>query len=95
MGKEKLHILALPFPVQGHINPMLQFYKGLKLSLDMTLDIPYDQSIQAQTIGVERVSFPKEEGSWDILGHFQDLHIQFHQLVIKMCFAVRTYVCVE
>ncbi|KAK2990339.1 hypothetical protein RJ640_003611 [Escallonia rubra] len=56
MGSTKAHALVLPFPVQGHINPMLQFSKrlaskGLKVTLvattnsvqapDNSIDIEY------------------------------------------------------
>ncbi|KAK2995875.1 hypothetical protein RJ640_029600 [Escallonia rubra] len=56
MGSTKAHALVLPFPVQGHINPMLQFSKrlaskGLKVTVvattnsvqapDNSIDIEY------------------------------------------------------
>nr|GMD20221.1 UDP-glycosyltransferase 74F2-like [Ipomoea batatas] len=45
MGKEmRLHCLVVPFPTQGHINPMLQFskrlqHKGINITLAPTLSI--------------------------------------------------------
>ncbi|KAF8388636.1 hypothetical protein HHK36_027313 [Tetracentron sinense] len=61
------HVLVFPFPVQGHINPMLQFSKrlaskGLKVTLATTIFI--SNSIQAETgsVRVESISDGFDEG---------------------------------
>ncbi|KAA8532159.1 hypothetical protein F0562_006699 [Nyssa sinensis] len=52
---EKTHIVIIPFPVQGHINPMLQFSKrlaskGLRVTLLTTTS--NKESLQSETNGV-------------------------------------------
>ncbi|XP_050235948.1 UDP-glycosyltransferase 74E1-like [Mercurialis annua] len=70
------HVLVFPYPIQGHINPMLQFSKrlasqGLKVtliittSLAKTMQVPQQSSINVETIfdgfkDGEKASTPKE-----------------------------------
>ncbi|PON50573.1 UDP-glucuronosyl/UDP-glucosyltransferase [Trema orientale] len=93
--QERGHIVALPLPAQGHVNPMIQFSKrliskGLKLTLitvpplEMDNIPPIQAGVGGETIGFERLSFPtkEEEGvSSDIQGNFQSYYKQFRQLV--------------
>lgn len=65
------HVLVIPFPLQGHINPMIQFSKhlaskGLKVTLVATSTI--SKSVQAKTssITIETISDGLQEG--DIVG---------------------------
>ncbi|XP_021290116.1 UDP-glycosyltransferase 74E2-like [Herrania umbratica] len=56
------HVLVLPFPVQGHINPMLQFSKRLaSKSLRVTL-ITTSKSMQPSASSVNFESIEFEEG---------------------------------
>ncbi|KAH7547626.1 hypothetical protein FEM48_Zijuj01G0329800 [Ziziphus jujuba var. spinosa] len=44
-GRRKPHVLAFPFPFQGHINPLLQFSKRLvSKGLQVTFVIPFTDS---------------------------------------------------
>ncbi|KAL5578597.1 hypothetical protein UlMin_011039 [Ulmus minor] len=64
--EEKGHVLALPFPAQGHINPMFQFSKrlvskGLKVTLLVAfLNNPESIPHQAGKIKVETISNPTQ-----------------------------------
>ncbi|XP_022722363.1 UDP-glycosyltransferase 74E1-like [Durio zibethinus] len=56
------HVLVLPFPIQGHINPMLQFSKRLALKgLRVTL-IATSKSMQTSPSSVNFASIEFEEG---------------------------------
>ncbi|KAK3020997.1 hypothetical protein RJ639_045462 [Escallonia herrerae] len=71
MGSIKPHALVLPFPVQGHINPMLQFSKrlaskGVKVTLVATTNSiqPPDNSIDIEYIpdGSDQTDQKKDAG---------------------------------
>ncbi|XP_052172420.1 mogroside IE synthase-like isoform X2 [Diospyros lotus] len=83
MGRET-HILVLPFPLQGHINPMLQFSKhlaskGLKVSFITTtsvrntihLQLPSSVAIQYISDGYDDEK--QAESLDDYLRRFQDV----------------------
>lgn len=58
---EKFHILVLPIPVQGHINPMLQFSKrliskGLKGTLVTAFINVETVQARGREIGIETIS---------------------------------------
>ncbi|XP_017975814.1 PREDICTED: UDP-glycosyltransferase 74E1-like isoform X1 [Theobroma cacao] len=56
------HVLVLPFPIQGHINPMIQFSKRLaSKSLRVTL-ITTSKSMQPSASSVNFESIEFEEG---------------------------------
>ncbi|RZC47771.1 hypothetical protein C5167_040721 [Papaver somniferum] len=66
-----LHVLVLPFPAQGHINPMLQFSnrlvsKGVKVTLFTTLHASKSVRTAASSVSV----VPFSEGSQDGLEDF-------------------------
>ncbi|XP_060208562.1 UDP-glycosyltransferase 74F2 [Lycium barbarum] len=63
------HILALPYPSQGHINPMLQFCKrlvskGLKTTLAITNFISNSMRPISGTVGIDTVSDGFDEGGY-------------------------------
>ncbi|KAL5578598.1 hypothetical protein UlMin_011040 [Ulmus minor] len=63
--EEKGHVLVLPIPVQGHINPMFQFSKrlvskGLKVTLLIAFLNPETMQHQAGKIKVETISDPTQ-----------------------------------
>lgn len=59
--KAQVHVLVLPFPIHGHINPMLQFAKrltsrGIKVTLAPTLFMAKSLRIDAGPIAVDPIS---------------------------------------
>ena len=61
MERSDTHILVFPFPVPGHINPMLQFSKrlasmGLRVTLVTTKPIDEAQSSNNKPINIEPIS---------------------------------------
>ncbi|MCL7021886.1 hypothetical protein MKW94_006898 [Papaver nudicaule] len=62
------HVLVLPYPGQGHINPMLQFSKrliskGLKVTLAITVHVAKTMETQIDgPIKVEKISDRHDEG---------------------------------
>ncbi|KAL5703452.1 4-alpha-glucanotransferase [Ranunculus cassubicifolius] len=55
------HVLLLPFPAQGHINPMIQFgkrlvSKGLRVTLAITVFLSKSMHIKGCTVGIETIS---------------------------------------
>ncbi|KAJ0966444.1 hypothetical protein J5N97_027582 [Dioscorea zingiberensis] len=55
------HVLVLPFPIQGHINPMLQFAKrlaskGPQVTLVSTIFIIKSMQLQTKTINLATIS---------------------------------------
>lgn len=73
------HVLVLPFPTQGHINPMLQFAKdlaskGLRVTLVTTSYIK--NSIKSQTstnVSIASISDGYDEGGPNSAPNFQTL----------------------
>jgi len=63
------HILVIPFPVQGHINPMLQFSKrlaskGARVTLVTLSSISNSMgALQASSVNFETISDGVEEGN--------------------------------
>ncbi|KAL2470121.1 UDP-glycosyltransferase 74F2 [Abeliophyllum distichum] len=63
------HVLALPFPSQGHINPMFQFCKrlvskGTKATLAITNYISKSTSLKSSTVTVDTFSDGYDEGGF-------------------------------
>ena len=61
------HVLVLPLPLQGHINPMLQFSKrlaskGLKVMLIITPSIAKSMQGQDSSINLEPIFDGSKEG---------------------------------
>ncbi|XP_043713379.1 mogroside IE synthase-like [Telopea speciosissima] len=55
------HVLVLPFPSQGHINPILQFSKrlvskGLKATLAVTIFISKSMNAKTNSVDIETIS---------------------------------------
>ncbi|KAL4290097.1 hypothetical protein GQ457_14G001630 [Hibiscus cannabinus] len=65
---ESHHVLVLPFPVQGHINPMLQFSKRLASKGLKVTFITTSKSMQpsASSIDFQSIPFPEGEAATDI-----------------------------
>ncbi|KAG6732904.1 hypothetical protein I3843_01G192500 [Carya illinoinensis] len=75
--EKEIHILVLPYPAVGHINPMLQFSKrlaskGPKVTLVMTgtMSTGYkSMQAQARSVAIEPISDGSDEakslGNWD------------------------------
>nr|XP_027117916.1 UDP-glycosyltransferase 74F2-like [Coffea arabica] len=80
----RAHVLAIPYPTQGHINPMLQFCKrlvskGCKATLAITTFIsktmqPKSETVQIDTIsdGFDEGGFTQAESIHSYLEHLQD-----------------------
>ncbi|XP_003632087.1 mogroside IE synthase [Vitis vinifera] len=71
-GVGETHVLVIPYPVQGHINPMLQFSKrlaskGLKVTLITTTPTNKSKQPQSSSINMEHipVGLQGEEESLD------------------------------
>ncbi|XP_075661578.1 mogroside I-E synthase-like [Castanea sativa] len=60
-GPTLTHVVVLSFPIQGHINPMLQFSKrlaskGLKVTLLSTNSIVKSMEVQASSVTIEPIA---------------------------------------
>ncbi|KAA8540859.1 hypothetical protein F0562_024822 [Nyssa sinensis] len=67
MEKQKGHVIVLPYPAQGHINPLLQFAKRLaSKGLKATLATTYYtvDSIYATGVGIEPISDGYDDGGF-------------------------------
>ncbi|KAL5703451.1 4-alpha-glucanotransferase [Ranunculus cassubicifolius] len=69
-GLNRGHVLLLPYPAQGHINPILQFgkrlaSKGLKITLAATVYLSKSMHLRDRSVGVEFFS-----DGFDETGHF-------------------------
>jgi len=66
--EKETHILVIPYPIQGHINPMLQFSKrlaskGPRVTLLITSSISKSkQALQHTSVNVDTISDGSEEG---------------------------------
>nr|UZT04296.2 UGT2 [Ligustrum lucidum] len=65
--KCKAHCLILPFPIQGHINPMLQFakrlrHKGIRITLAATKHVFKTMQDFSGSVSVETISDGYDEG---------------------------------
>lgn len=87
LAHNKIHCLVIPFPTQGHINPMLQFskrlqHKGIEITLVPTIYI-FNKSMQELTssITIEPIS----DGYDDVNGLFCaksiETYLESHQIV--------------
>lgn len=61
VGHKKGHVLLLPFPAQGHVNPVLQFgrrlaSKGLKVTFATTVYFSKSMHLKNCSFGVELIS---------------------------------------
>ncbi|KAI7983647.1 UDP-glycosyltransferase 74G1 [Camellia lanceoleosa] len=68
----KAHVLVLPYPAQGHINPMLQFSKrlvtrGVKATLANTVCISKSMivDLSSSTIDIDTISDGYDEGGYN------------------------------
>ncbi|KAL2529878.1 UDP-glycosyltransferase 74E2 [Forsythia ovata] len=67
MADDKTHILVLPFPAQGHINPALEFSKclashGLKVTIILTSRVSKSAQVPSNSsINIETISDGSEE----------------------------------
>ncbi|KAG5561012.1 hypothetical protein RHGRI_004137 [Rhododendron griersonianum] len=62
-----VHVLALPYPTQGHLNPMLQFCrrlvsKGLKATLAITTFISNTMQPKSDSVQLDTISDGYDEG---------------------------------
>ncbi|XP_042496877.1 UDP-glycosyltransferase 74F2-like [Macadamia integrifolia] len=73
MEKEKRacrgHVLVLPYPTQGHINPTLQFSKrlvskGLKATLAVTIFISKSMKSESSSVSIETISDGFDDGGF-------------------------------
>ncbi|GMP54993.1 hypothetical protein CsSME_00019954 [Camellia sinensis var. sinensis] len=81
MGKERgssygAHVLALPYPSQGHVNPMLQFCKrlvskGLKTTFAITTFISKTMNPQSNYVQFDTISDGYDEGGFMQAGDVQ------------------------
>ncbi|CDP03926.1 unnamed protein product [Coffea canephora] len=77
MASSKVHVLALPFPVQGHINPLLQFCKrleakGVKVTFANTVSL--SKSMHAdpkRSINFETISDGYDDGGYAAAESFE------------------------
>ncbi|XP_043712204.1 mogroside IE synthase-like [Telopea speciosissima] len=70
------HVLVLPFPSQGHINPTLQFSKrlvskGLKTTLAVTIFISKSMKAKSSSVGIETISDGFDDDGFTKVDSFQ------------------------
>ncbi|KAL0330129.1 UNVERIFIED_CONTAM: UDP-glycosyltransferase 74E2 [Sesamum radiatum] len=70
-NRQKPHCLLLPYPLQGHINPMLQFskrlsHKGIRITLAATKYLSKTTQQFSGSISVETFSDGFDEGQGDV-----------------------------
>ncbi|XP_068666906.1 mogroside IE synthase-like [Aristolochia californica] len=70
------HVLVLPYPAQGHINPMLQFakrlyHKGLRVSLVATVFLARSMEAETGYISLEFISDGCDEGGYKQAGSIE------------------------
>ncbi|KAA8532158.1 hypothetical protein F0562_006700 [Nyssa sinensis] len=63
----RTHVMVIPFPIQGHINPMLQFAKrlaskGISVTLVTTTSASKSMQVQASSVRIEVISDGFNEG---------------------------------
>lgn len=78
LAHKKIHCLVIPFPTQGHINPMLQFskrlqHKGIEITLAPTIYI-FKKSMQDLTSSI--IIEPISDGYDDVSGLFSAKSIE-------------------
>ncbi|XXG44858.1 hypothetical protein AAC387_Pa02g0097 [Persea americana] len=77
-----VHVLVLPYPVHGHLNPMLQFAKrlaskGLKVSISPTLFMTKSMKIDAGPVSIEPISDGCDERGYE---EINDVHLNLERL---------------
>ncbi|KAH0740117.1 hypothetical protein KY290_033160 [Solanum tuberosum] len=75
MTTHKAHCLMLPFPFQGHINPMLQFSKCLqskrvKITIALTKYLLKNMKELTTSVSIEAISDGYDDGGRDQAGSF-------------------------
>ncbi|MCL7030811.1 hypothetical protein MKW94_027423 [Papaver nudicaule] len=75
--EKKEHILLLPYPLQGHINPILQLAKRLasedvKVTVALTNYIAKSVKIQAGPINIETISDGYDDVGWSEVEAYAD-----------------------
>nr|AKA44577.1 UGTPg20 [Panax ginseng] len=63
----KPHIMTIPYPYQGHMNPMLQFSKrlaskGVQITILATDDVKTSKLAHTSSINIEYISYEIEQG---------------------------------
>ncbi|KAK2415451.1 UDP-glycosyltransferase 74G1 [Trifolium repens] len=81
----KVHCLVLPFPLQGHINPMLQFSKLLqheevKVTLVVTLHQRKKLQSVPPSIAIETISNGFDNGGVEEAGEYKTYYDRFRQV---------------
>ncbi|GMY32898.1 UDP-glycosyltransferase 74E1-like [Fagus crenata] len=90
--ERKIHILVLPYPIQGHINPMLQFSKrlaskGPRVTLITTTSISESaQAISSHSVNIETISDGSAESkTFDTTeAHFENFIVTVTQSLTKL-----------
>ncbi|KAF8393826.1 hypothetical protein HHK36_020024 [Tetracentron sinense] len=72
-GACSTHVLVLPFPAQGHMNPLFQFSnrlasKGLKVTLATTIFIAKTMKSHPGSLIVDPISDGFDDGGWAVAG---------------------------
>ncbi|KAF8393832.1 hypothetical protein HHK36_020030 [Tetracentron sinense] len=70
-GASSTHVLVLPFPAQGHMNPLFQFSnrlvsKGLKVTLATTIFIAKTMKSHPGSLIVDPISDGFDDGGWAV-----------------------------
>ncbi|PHU08925.1 hypothetical protein BC332_20785 [Capsicum chinense] len=70
MTTHKAHCLILPYPVQGHVNPMLQFServqsKGVKITIAPTKSFLKNMQELPTSLSIEAISDGYDDGGHD------------------------------
>ncbi|XP_058094341.1 UDP-glycosyltransferase 74F2-like [Magnolia sinica] len=73
----RTHVLLLPYPAQGHINPILQFAKrlvskGIKATLVTTIFISNTVQFDTGSVGIELISDGWDQGGFREAGSVKD-----------------------
>ncbi|KAL6211041.1 hypothetical protein ACLB2K_016269 [Fragaria x ananassa] len=81
----KAHCLVVPFPTQGHVNPMLQFSKrlqrkGLKVTLATTRSFRKLSSPPSTSIALETISDGYDEGGMVVAESIGDYLDRFREI---------------
>ncbi|XP_050366365.1 mogroside IE synthase-like [Argentina anserina] len=84
-GAYKAHCVVVPFPTQGHINPMLQFSKrlerkGLKVTLVTTKSFQNRSSSQSTSIALETISDGYDDGGMVVAESTEDYLDRFREI---------------
>lgn len=85
MTTHKAHCLILPYPVQGHINPMLQFSKRLrskrvKITIALTKSFLKNMKELPTSMSIEAISDGYDDGGRDQAGTFVAYITRFKEI---------------